>query len=134
MHKLTVSKDVSHCDALSSQTRVVWTHLSCFLLFKYKWTTMKVHLNCIKLKETEFQPRSSVRKFNHIERHFSHIPKSVSSKPQYTNSKFQNAFHPNRKFQITSHDHVSQSATSWPLLGGGATSPDFQEAIGRGIP
>ena len=70
MHTLTVSKDVSHCGALSSHTRLVWTHLTCFLLFKYKWTTMQVHLNCIKLKETEFQPIFPVRKFNHIERHW----------------------------------------------------------------
>ena len=70
MHTLTVSKDVSHYSAPSSHTRLVWTHLSFFLLFKYKWTTMQVHLNCIKLKETEFQTRHPVRKFNHIERHY----------------------------------------------------------------
>ena len=88
IHTLTVSKDLSHCSALSSQTRVVWTHISCFLLFKYKWTTMQVHLNCIKLKETEFQPRFPVRKFNHIERHYIALARfcspSISSSSQST--------------------------------------------------
>ena len=59
---------------------------------------------------------------------------------------FQNTFHPNHNILIPNskirfihttkskfHDHGLQSATSWPLLGGGPTSPDCQEAIGRGI-
>lgn len=90
MHTYTYrfKRSLSHCSALSSQTRVVWTHISCFLLFKYKWTTMQVHLNCIKLKETEFQPRFPVRKFNHIERHYIALARfcspSISSSSQST--------------------------------------------------